>query len=99
MGRNQKTNLIKISKFRNYIRPLQKKLNQINLPEYSTFSIFAILTGAAVGFAAVLFHNSIEFLNHIFFGKTASGNIFFLGAATVILLPAFGMLIQSIMIK
>ena len=99
MNGNTTESKIRYLHFRRYLRKFQKKINQISLPEYSTFSIYSILTGAAVGFTAVFFHQSIEFLNDILFGKTASGNFFFLGAATVILLPAIGMLIQSIMIK
>lgn len=99
MKENKKSKQIKLYKLRRYILLFQKKLGHINIPEYTSFSIFAILTGAAVGLAAVLFHHSIEFLNHVFFGKTSAGNFFFLGTATVILLPAAGMLIQSLMIK
>ena len=46
---------------------------------------------------ATLFHNSIEYFNEIFFGKTTEG-IFFLGAAFVIIIPAIGMLAQALMI-
>lgn len=80
--------------FRRY---LQEKLSRISLPDYTVFSIFAVIIGAAAGFAAVFFHNSIEFFNKLFFEQTTEG-LFFLGAAAVIVLPAIGMLIQSIMI-
>jgi CIC family chloride channel protein len=82
---------------RKYLRAFQNKISLFNLPEYTTFSIYAIAIGAIVGFAAVGFHHSIEYLNNLFFEKTVE-DFFFLGAATVILLPAFGMLLQSIMI-
>lgn len=59
--------------------------------------IYAIVIGIAVGLSAVIFLNSIEFFNELFFHKTASG-LFFLGAAAVIFIPAIGMLIQSVMI-
>ncbi len=78
-------------------RWLQQKLSKITLPDYTVFSIFAIITGVVVGFAAVFFHNSIEFFNKLFFEQTAGG-LFFLGAAAVIAIPAIGMLIQAIMI-
>jgi CIC family chloride channel protein len=70
---------------------------RIAFPEYTLFSIYSILIGIAAGLASVFFHFSIEFFNSIFFGKTAEG-LFFLGAAVVIIIPAIGMIIQSIMI-
>jgi CIC family chloride channel protein len=79
------------------LRWFKQKLSKITLPDYTVFTIFAIIIGAIVGFAAVFFHNSIEFFNKIFFEQTASG-LFFLGAAAVIAIPAIGMLIQAIMI-
>ena len=90
--------LTKLLFFKKYARLFQKRLAKFNLPEYTSFSLFAIVIGAIVGLAAVGFHHSIEYLNNIFFEKTV-GDFFFLGAATVILLPAIGMLIQSLMIK
>ena len=73
------------------------KVVGLNVPEYTTFTIFAVITGALAGLAAVFFHNSIEFFNDLFFKKTAEG-LFFFGAAPVILLPAIGMFIQAVMI-
>lgn len=70
---------------------------QILQNEYTVYTFYAIITGLIVGLAAVLFHNSIEFFNDVFFKQTASG-LYFLGAAAVIAIPALGMLIQSIMI-
>lgn len=75
-----------------------KQLNKITLPDYLSFTIYAIIIGVLAGLAAVLFHNSIDFFNKIFFEQTAEG-LYFLGAAAVIILPAIGMLIQAIMIK
>jgi len=77
---------------------IQQKLAKITLPDYTTFSIFAVIIGAVAGLASVFFHNSIEFFNQVFFEQTTEG-LFFLGAAAVIVLPAIGMLIQSLMIK
>lgn len=77
---------------------IQKKLAKITLPDYTTFSIFAVIIGAVAGLASVVFHNSIEFFNKIFFEQTAEG-LFFLGAAAVIVLPAIGMFVQAMMIK
>lgn len=71
---------------------------KISLPEFATLSIFAIFIGSAAGLVSVLFHNAIEFFNLIFFEQTTEG-LFFLGSAAVIVLPAIGMFIQSIMIK
>jgi len=73
------------------------KVVGLNVPEYTTFTIFAVVTGALAGLAAVFFHNSIEFFNVLFFKQTAEG-LFFFGAAAVILLPAIGMFIQAVMI-
>ncbi|MFA7289770.1 MAG: chloride channel protein [Melioribacteraceae bacterium] len=76
----------------------KKTISKIHLPDYSVFTIYSILIGAAVGFAAVLFHNSIEFFNDVFFKQTAGG-LYFLGAFAVITIPAIGMFIQSMMIR
>ncbi|MDZ7624005.1 MAG: hypothetical protein U5J96_06105 [Ignavibacteriaceae bacterium] len=74
---------------------IQKQLKKVALPDYLSFTIYAIIIGVFAGLAAVLFHNSIDFFNKIFFEQTAEG-LFFLGAAAVIVLPAIGMLIQAI---
>jgi len=70
---------------------------EYKLPEYVKVIIYSILIGVSTGLAAVFFHNSIEFFNHIFFEKTAQG-FFFLGAFAVIVIPALGMLIQAVMV-
>ena len=85
---------LKLNTLRGY---LQKKVASISVPDYTIFTIFAIITGAIAGLSAVLFHNSIESFNKIFFEQTTEG-LFFLGTAAVILLPAIGMLIQAVMI-
>ena len=77
---------------------LQKMFNKIAMPEYSVFSILAILTGAVVGLAAVLFHHIIYFFEHLFFDLILD-RIVFIGAAAIIILPLIGMLIQSLMIN
>jgi CIC family chloride channel protein len=77
---------------------IQEQLNKIAPPDYLSFTIYSIMIGIFAGLAAVLFHKSIDFFNNIFFEQTTEG-LFFLGAAAVIVLPAIGMLIQSIMIK
>jgi len=77
---------------------LQKMFNKIAMPEYSVFSILAILTGAVVGLAAVLFHHVIYFFEHLFFDLILD-RIVFIGAAAIIILPLIGMLIQSLMIN
>ncbi|MCW8961925.1 MAG: chloride channel protein, partial [Ignavibacteriaceae bacterium] len=89
------TRFLRAKASRGYI---QKVLAKITLPDYTTFSIYAVIIGALAGLASVFFHDSIEFFNQIFFEQTAEG-LFFLGAAAVIVLPALGMLIQAIMIK
>ncbi len=84
-------------KSRNLNREIQKKLSKIFVAEYTTFTFISIIIGIVVGLGATLFHNSIEYFNEIFFGKSAEG-LFFLGAAFVILIPAIGMLAQALMI-
>lgn len=76
---------------------LQKIFNKIAMPEYSVFSILAILTGIFVGLAAVLFHYLIHFFDYLFFDVLLN-KIIFIGAAVVIIIPLIGMLIQSLMI-
>ena len=88
-------NLIRARRFREFAKT---KLSKIYLPDYLTFTIYAIIIGAFTGLAAVLFHNSIEFFNKVFFEQTAEG-LFFLGAAAIIVIPAIGMFIQALMIK
>ena len=80
--------------FRSYI---QEKIAKLSFPDYTVFSVFAVIIGAAAGLAAVIFHNAIDFFNELFFEQTTEG-LFFLGVAAVILLPAIGMLIQAVMI-
>lgn len=76
---------------------LKKLSSQILQHEYTVYILYSVIIGLVVGFAAVLFHDSIEFFNYVFFKQTANG-LYFLGGAAVIALPAIGMLIQSIMI-
>ncbi len=68
----------------------QKSLNSIPIPEYALFSIYAIFTGAIVGLAAVLFHESILWVTEISFGSFPPYLYF--------LVPAVGMLFLSLMI-
>ncbi len=80
-----------------FIDKTKKYLEKFAFPEYTLFSLYAIVIGVAAGISAVFFHLSIEFFNRVFFDKTTEG-LFFLGAAAVIILPALGMLIQYLMI-
>ena len=80
-----------------FVDRLKISFNQIAFPEYTLFSFYSIVIGIAAGLASVFFHLSIDFFNRIFFQKSTEG-LFFLGAAVVIIIPALGMLIQSIMI-
>ena len=75
----------------------QKIASNILGKDYTVFIFYSVVIGAFVGFATVLFHNSIDFLNKVFFEQSKEG-LYFLGAAAVILFPAIGMLIQSVMI-
>jgi chloride channel protein, CIC family len=81
-----------------FIDKIKIYLEKISFPEYTFFSFYAILIGAAAGLSAVFFHLSIEFFNKLFFEKTKEG-LYFLGTAAVILLPAIGMFIQYLMIS
>jgi len=94
IDRPLKRTYLKFRKFRSY---LKEKVASLSIPDYTTFTVFAVITGIAAGLAAVLFHESIVFFNKLFFKQTTEG-LFFLGTAAVILLPAIGMLIQAIMI-
>ncbi|MBU0473523.1 MAG: chloride channel protein [Bacteroidetes bacterium] len=66
-------------------------------PEYTIFSILAIITGASVGLAAVLFHKLIQFFEYFFFDLILN-EILFIGIGVVIVIPIIGMLLQSLMI-
>jgi len=94
IDRPLKRTYLKFRKFRSY---LKEKVANLSIPDYTTFTVFAVITGIAAGLAAVFFHESIVFFNKLFFKQTTEG-LFFLGTAAVILLPAIGMLIQAIMI-
>ena len=94
IDRPLKRTYLKFRKFRGY---LKEKVANLSVPDYTTFTVFAVITGIAAGLAAVFFHESIVFFNQLFFKQTTEG-LFFLGTAAVILLPAIGMLIQAIMI-
>lgn len=94
IDRPLKRTYLKFRKFRGY---LKEKVANLSIPDYTTFTVFAVITGIAAGLAAVFFHESIVFFNKLFFKQTTEG-LFFLGTAAVILLPAIGMLIQAIMI-
>ncbi|MBU2491856.1 MAG: chloride channel protein [Bacteroidetes bacterium] len=80
----------------NWLRIFQNKLSRINMPEYTLFSIYSILTGISVGLAVVAFHEAINLISYIFF-ELLAGNFAFWGGAIVIILPALGMLVQSLM--
>lgn len=84
------------SKFRKWNNKLQQKLTEVSVPEYVVFSVYAIITGAFVGLAVVLFHKSIDWVEYLFF-EIIQSKLFFLGTAAVILLPVIGMLLQSLM--
>ena len=79
-----------------WLRVFQEKLGRINMPEYTLFSIYSIITGILVGLAVVFFHKAVDLISYIFF-ELLAGNFAFWGGAVVIILPALGMLIQSLM--
>ncbi len=94
--KNQK--YILISNIKSIFHDFRNKMSGISLPEYSTFSIYAIFVGAAAGLGAVFLHEIIHLLHELFF-NFADKELIFLGTAAVIILPPIGMLIQSYMIK
>ena len=77
---------------------IQNFLNNIAIPDYTRFTIFAVLIGAIAGFGAVLFHEIIDLFSHIFFNAD-NRNLLFYDGLFFIILPAAGMLIQSLLIK
>jgi CIC family chloride channel protein len=90
MSSNLKKNLTflftKLSRFRLLF---QKGIKNIPIPEYALFSVFAILTGAVAGIAAVLFHEAIIIFTDLSFNNISSTWYF--------IVPAIGMLILSLM--
>lgn len=93
---------IKKSKAQRYIlrwiKTFQEKIDKFSMPQYTVFSVLAVITGAVVGLAAVIFHETIAFFEDLFFDPRAATWLY-LGGAVVIFVPAIGMLIQSLMIK
>ncbi len=84
--------------FHNILSNIQKFVNRVALPDYTLFSIFALVTGVVAGLGAVLFHETIAFFSTLLFSN-ANKQLFYFDGAFFILLPAIGMLIQSLMIK
>ncbi len=95
--KNKKKILRLIIRSQKLKREFQKNFSKIIGGEYTTFSFISIIIGIVVGLAAILFHNSIDWLNRIFFDRPGSEPFIF-GAAAIILIPAAGMFIQAIMI-
>ena len=88
----------KIKKYFSSLRySLQGLLSKHDFPEYSVFSILAIITGASVGLAVVFFHKLIGFFEYVFFDFLLN-NFLFIGVGVVIAIPIIGMLLQSLMI-
>ncbi|MEZ4766203.1 MAG: hypothetical protein R3C26_24350 [Calditrichia bacterium] len=77
---------------------LQRKLAELGLPDYSIVTIFSVAIGIATGLAAVLFHDTVHLIRHFLFDDI--GNHFFgKWSWLIILFPAAGMLLQSLMIQ
>jgi len=95
---NDHSGYILLKNFKTFNSRLRSKIFKFTMPEYTIFSLYAIIIGIIAGLGAVLFHNSLEMLNALFFEQTTNG-LYFFGTAVVIILPAIGMLIQSFMIK
>lgn len=91
----EKRNNIKI-KTGKLLTSFQQKLADMAIPDYTRFSIYAIVTGLIVGLAAVFLHKTIHLFTELFltYGKE---RLFFLGGVAVIFIPVIGMLLQSFM--
>lgn len=83
---------------KNQTKKLREFLAGISFPEYSIISVFAIITGAVVGFSVVLFHKCIDWATDLFF-HFGLNQLSFLDWTAVILIPAIGMLLQALMRK
>jgi CIC family chloride channel protein len=90
--------LISFKFFHNIVLVIQNLLANIALPDYTLFSIFALVTGLVAGLGAVLFHETIEYFSSLLFNPS-NKRVFFFDGAFFIVLPALGMLLQSLMIK
>lgn len=86
----------RIIKFREAV---SNRIARLSMPEYTVFAVYAIITGAAVGLAAVFFHKVIDFLSYVFFELAAGEIEIIIGGAAVILIPVIGMLLQSLMTR
>ena len=95
----------RIKKLKKYMRlmhrkgvRLQRKLAELGLPDYSIVTIFSVAIGIATGLAAVLFHDTVHLIRHFLFDDI--GNHFFgKWSWLIIVFPAAGMLLQSLMIQ
>jgi|AntRauMFilla1563_2_1112583.scaffolds.fasta_scaffold00155_11 CIC family chloride channel protein len=74
------------------------KLSKAGVSEYTIFTLFSVIIGAAAGLVAVLFHESIELLE--FLGDLIRHNEnYAIALAGLICLPMLGMGIQRVMIQ
>lgn len=80
------------------ISHLQSRLINLGLPDYTVFVIISIITGAASGTIAVLFHEAIDLVEHFLFSKK-NHDLSLYKNVYVILIPALGMLLLSLLIK
>jgi len=96
-NKNNSSGYILLNNLKSFNNKLKDKIQKFSMPEYTIFSFYAIIIGIIAGLGAVLFHDSLVLLNKFFFDQTSNG-LYFLGAVVVIILPAFGMFIQSLMI-
>ncbi|MCI0513182.1 chloride channel protein [candidate division KSB1 bacterium] len=78
-------------------RKWQQQLRHTDMGDYTIFSLFAILIGLVTGTGAVLFHKSLEWLIHFFF-YFPKFDFYRLRDLGVILIPALGMALQSLLI-
>lgn len=81
------------------IKSAIKKYSSNNIfAEYTSFLIFSAFIGIVVGFAVVFFHNVVEILNILLQNLNNEFQALF-SPLLIILIPAFGMFIQAILIK
>ena len=64
---NNPSSYILLKNFRAFTNKFRSKFLKLSMPEYTIFSLYAIIIGIIAGLGAVLFHNSLEMLNVLFF--------------------------------
>lgn len=81
------------------LKSVLKRYSSKNIfADYTSFLIFSAFIGITVGFAVVFFHNFVEILN-VFLQNLRKEFQAGFTPIIIVLIPAFGMLIQAILIR